>query len=80
MATGARSRTGSTYALSITGVAGPGGGSDAKPVGTVVIGLAGPDGCRSHRFRFLGDRTRVRALSAQSALDLLRKALGEIGG
>jgi nicotinamide-nucleotide amidase len=76
MADGARSRTGSAYALAITGVAGPGGGSDAKPVGTVVIGLAGPDGCRSHRFRFLGDRTRVRALSAQSALDLLRKVLG----
>jgi nicotinamide-nucleotide amidase len=56
-------------------VAGPGGGTDAKPAGTVVIGLAGPDGCRTHRFRFVGNRTRVRTLAAQYALDLLRKAL-----
>ena len=76
MALGAKARTESTYALSITGVAGPGGGSEAKPVGTVVIGLAGPDGCRAHRFRFVGNRTRVRTLAAQYALDLLRKALG----
>jgi len=76
MALGAKARTESTYALSITGVAGPGGGTEAKPVGTVVIGLAGPDGCRTHRFRFVGNRTRVRTLSAQYALDLLRQGLG----
>jgi nicotinamide-nucleotide amidase len=76
MAAGARSRTGSSYALSVTGFAGPAGGTEAAPVGTVVIGLAEPEGCRSRRFRFLGDRTRVRALAAQTALDLLRKALG----
>jgi len=75
MASGARSRTGSTFALSVTGVAGPGGGTEAKPVGTVVIGLAGPDGCRAQRFRFIGDRARVRALAAQYALDMLRKEL-----
>jgi nicotinamide-nucleotide amidase len=76
MACGARVRTGSTYALSITGVAGPGGGTEAKPVGTVVIGLASPSGCQTRRVRFLGERGRVRALAAQSALDLLRRALG----
>ncbi len=75
MATGARERTGSTFALSVTGVAGPGGGTEAKPVGTVIIGLAGSDGCRTHRFRFLGDRARVRTLAAHYALDLLRKEL-----
>ncbi len=75
MATGARLRTGSTFALSVTGVAGPGGGTEAKPVGTVVFGLAGPDGCRTQRVRFLGNRARVRALAAQYALDMLRKAL-----
>jgi nicotinamide-nucleotide amidase len=75
MACGARLRAGSTYALSITGVAGPGGGTEAKPVGTVVIGLASPTGCQTRRLRFLGDRGRVRALAAQSALDLLRRAL-----
>ena len=75
MASGARLRTGSTYALSITGVAGPAGGTETKPVGTVVIGLATPAGCQTRRVRFLGDRGRVRALSAQSALDLLRRTL-----
>jgi nicotinamide-nucleotide amidase len=75
MACGARLRASSTYALSITGVAGPGGGTEAKPVGTVVIGLASPSGCQIRRVRFLGDRGRVRALAAQSALDLLRRAL-----
>jgi nicotinamide-nucleotide amidase len=76
MAVGARLRTGSTYALSITGVAGPAGGTEAKPVGTVVIGLAGPSGCRVHRHRFFGNRDRVRTLAAHTALDLLRKELG----
>lgn len=75
MAAGARDRTGSTWALAITGVAGPGGGTEAKPVGTVVIGLAGPETLRSHKFRFLGSRERVRAMAAQTALDLLRRAI-----
>jgi nicotinamide-nucleotide amidase len=79
MASGAKLRTGSTYALSITGVAGPAGGTEAKPVGTVVIGLATPAGCQTYRVRFLGDRGRVRALSAQSALDLLRRTLVRAG-
>jgi len=76
MALGARRRADSTFGLSITGVAGPAGGTEAEPAGTVVIGLAGPDACRAHRFRFLGDRARVRALAAQNALDLLRRELG----
>jgi nicotinamide-nucleotide amidase len=75
MAVGARRATGSTYALSITGVAGPGGGTEAAPVGTVFIGLAGPTDCHVHRSRFIGDRERVRALAAQTALNLLRKKL-----
>jgi nicotinamide-nucleotide amidase len=75
MALGAKECADSSFALSITGVAGPGGGSEAKPVGTVVIGLAGPGGCRTHRFRFVGDRSRVRAMAAQTALDLLRGEL-----
>ena len=75
MALGARQRTGSTYALSVTGIAGPAGGTEATPVGAVFIGVAGPDACRAHRFRFLGDRARIRALAAQTALDLLRRSL-----
>jgi len=77
MAAGARDRTGATWALSVTGVAGPGGGSENKPVGTVVIGLAGPQWARAQSFRFLGSRERVRAMAAQTALDLLRRALSE---
>ena len=75
MARGAAHRMGSTFALSVTGVAGPGGGSDSTPVGTVCIGLAHPRGCDTRRFRFLGDRGRVRALAVQTALDILRRKL-----
>jgi len=80
MAEAARARTGSTFALSTTGIAGPGGGTEAAPVGTVFIGVAGPQGCRVHRFRFLGNRDRVRTLAAQNALDLLRRELVEHPG
>ncbi len=76
MALGTRARTESTYALAVSGVAGPGGGTEAKPVGTVVIGIAGPGGADTRRLRFLGNRARVRALAVQSALDMLRRALG----
>ncbi|MGC9969108.1 MAG: competence/damage-inducible protein A [Bryobacteraceae bacterium] len=75
LARGARERTGSTWALSVTGVAGPTGGTEATPLGTVIVGLAGPDACSTRRARFLGDRDRVRALAAQLALDVLRREL-----
>lgn len=77
MATGARDKTGATYALSITGVAGPEGGTEEHPVGTVYIGLAGPRRVSARRFRFLGERERVRLLATQWALDLLRRQLSE---
>ncbi len=75
MAAGARERTGSTFALSVTGVAGPTGGTPEVPVGTVCIGLAHPEGAEARRYRFLGDRGRVRAIAVQTALDLLRRRL-----
>ena len=76
MAEGVRRVFHSDYGAGITGVAGPGGGSEAKPVGTVHIAVAGPDGRLEHRrVRFPGDRERVRAQSAQLALDLLRRML-----
>ena len=75
MAEGARKRSGSTYALSSTGYAGPSGGTDADPAGTVYLGIAGPKGTRVVRVRYGGDRYRTRMLSVQAALDLLRKAL-----
>jgi len=80
MALACRERTGSTYALSVTGLAGPGGGTEQNPVGTVYIGLAGGERCDVKKMRFLGDRTRVRILAVQSALNLLRLHLdGENG-
>lgn len=77
MAEGVRSRLNTTWGLSITGIAGPGGGSDEKPVGLVYIGLAGPDGVRGERFQFGIHRKRdfIRHLSSCTALDLLRRKL-----
>jgi nicotinamide-nucleotide amidase len=76
MAEGARRALGCDWALAVTGVAGPGGGSDEKPVGTVDLAWAGPGGATDHRrVRFLGARERVRALSAQAVLEGLRRRL-----
>ena len=75
MAAGARRRAKSVYALAITGVAGPGGGSEAKPVGTVWVAIADAAGTRAVHRQFLGDRTRIRTFTTQMALDLLRRRL-----
>lgn len=75
MAQGARQRLGSTWALSLTGVAGPDGGSAEKPVGTVWMGLAGPSGVTSRMVLHAGDRARVRTSAATNALMMLRQAL-----
>jgi nicotinamide-nucleotide amidase len=75
MAVGARERLGSTWAVSTTGYAGPDGGTDETPVGTVFIGIAGPDSARAERLFFSGDRGRVRNVTATWALNLLRKTL-----
>ncbi|HEV3333951.1 MAG TPA: competence/damage-inducible protein A [Bryobacteraceae bacterium] len=75
MAIGARRRANSTYALSITGVAGPEGGSESKPVGTTFIGLASLEGVQVLQRQFIGDRNRIRMFASQMALDLLRRRL-----
>ena len=75
MAEGVRRVFRSDYGIGVTGVAGPGGGSEAKPVGTVHVALAGPQGVEHRKVRFPGDRERVRMQSAQLALDLLRRRL-----
>lgn len=77
MAAGVQSRLATDWGLSITGVAGPNGGTDTKPVGLVYIGLATPSGVCTfeHRFGQNRDRTLVRHLSACTALDHLRRQL-----
>jgi len=75
MADSARYRTGATYALSVTGEAGPESSSPGVEPGTVWIGIAGPDGCEAKVFRFPSGRARVRAFAVQTALNLLRTEL-----
>jgi nicotinamide-nucleotide amidase len=76
MAEGARARAVSTFGLATTGIAGPTGGSDEKPVGTVYIALASGDSeTVVRKFRFPTDRETFKQLAAQAALDLLRRRL-----
>lgn len=80
MAAGARARLGTDLALATTGIAGPDGGSDAKPVGLVYIGLATPQGIEAKKFQFYGGRDSVRALTVQAALNWLRLYLLNLKG
>jgi len=77
LARGARERLRADWAASITGVAGPNGGSDAKPVGTVYIGVSGPGFESVRRFKYPGERAIVRDRAAKTALVLLRLAVAE---
>lgn len=81
MAVGGLERSGATHALAITGIAGPGGGTEDKPVGTVWVSLASSGGFRNTRkFLFLGGRENVRLWSATLALEMLRlRLLGHAG-
>jgi nicotinamide-nucleotide amidase len=72
LAQGIRRKVGSTLGMGVTGIAGPGGGSEEKPVGTVHIALAGPTGVRERSVRFVGDRDLIRMQAAQAALDMVR--------
>jgi PncC family amidohydrolase len=75
MAAGARHRANATYALSVTGVAGPEAAGDEAPAGTVYVGLADAVKTVSFHRHFLGDRQRIRAFTTQMALDCLRRRL-----
>ena len=73
MATGAREALGVDVAVSITGVAGPGGGTEEKPVGLVYLHAVGPDGQLSRRLDFPGDRETIRVRASVAALHLVRR-------
>lgn len=68
MAAGARQAAAADWALSVSGIAGPGGGSEHKPVGTVCFGLAGAGGVQTRQCRFEGNRGQVREQAAAYAL------------
>jgi len=75
MAEGARQQAQADYALSVTGIAGPSGGTPEKPVGTVFIGLAGPSGTVVERQLNSFDRETFKQVTAQQALELLRRTI-----
>lgn len=72
LARGARIRFGTTYGVGVTGIAGPGGGTEAKPVGTVHIAVAGPGGQKHFKLFWPVERSLFKRITTQSALDLLR--------
>jgi len=73
MAAGVREISKATLGLAVTGIAGPTGGSAEKPVGTVFIALAAPEGVVSRKYNLTGDRDQIKTLSAQIALDWVRR-------
>lgn len=77
MARGARTVCGSDIALAITGIAGPGGGTETKPVGLVYISIADARGERIRQFLFPGDREEIKMRTSQAALEMLRSYLLE---
>ena len=78
MALGCRRRFRTDFAVSITGIAGPGGATPAKPVGLVFIAVATPEGATAHVHHFQGDRDAVRAAAIESAIALLVAAAGGV--
>ena len=75
LAEGVRKKTGATLGLGITGVAGPTGGTEAKPVGRVYIAISDAQSTDAFERNFRGDRNRIREWASQQALDLVRRKL-----
>jgi PncC family amidohydrolase len=75
MAEGIRQAAKADVGLSVTGIAGPEGGSEQKPVGLVYTALATSQGVKTQEYRFLGDREQIRMQSSQMALDMVRRHL-----
>jgi nicotinamide-nucleotide amidase len=75
MASGIRASAGVEVGVGVTGIAGPGGGTPEKPVGTVAVATVVPCGARARVFRFVGDREIVKFQASQAALDMVRRML-----
>jgi PncC family amidohydrolase len=75
MALGVAARAGADLAVSVTGIAGPEGGTSDQPVGTVYFGVACTNGVHAYRRDFFGDRSGIRERATVTAIDLLRRAL-----
>jgi nicotinamide-nucleotide amidase len=75
MAAGIRMRAATNVGIGVTGIAGPGGGTPQKPVGTVAVAAVAADLVRSRVFRFIGDREHVKFQASQAALDMVRRML-----
>jgi nicotinamide-nucleotide amidase len=80
MALGVRELFHADFGLAVTGIAGPTGGTVEKPVGLVFLGLAAPNGVETRRHQFPGDRDMVKTLTAENALDWLRRKLLSYSG
>jgi nicotinamide-nucleotide amidase len=76
MAAGVRERTRAEIGVSVTGIAGPGGGTPEKPVGLVWVAIHGPD-AKARRFHLPGDRAEIRQRAAQAALEMVRRTLSK---
>jgi nicotinamide-nucleotide amidase len=79
MAQGIRGRTGADFGLATTGIAGPDGGTDEKPVGTLHLALATADGIEAQRYQLMRDRARNKLLAAHIALDWVRRRILGLG-
>jgi nicotinamide-nucleotide amidase len=75
LAEGIRRRSGATYGVSVTGIAGPGGGTEEKPVGLVYVAVADEKATEVVQKNLVGDRDRIRHWASQQALDLVRRRL-----
>jgi nicotinamide-nucleotide amidase len=75
MASGARSRCAADVGVAVTGIAGPGGGTPAKPVGLVYAAVDGPDGGATEELRLVGNRAQIRMRTTMRVLDLVRRYL-----
>jgi PncC family amidohydrolase len=78
MAEGVAAKTGASVSVSVTGIAGPSGGTDKKPVGTVYIGLSVKGRTSDYHYQFSGSRLEIQEITAQTALNHVRISLSTL--